>query len=87
MLQGHYFAERENRYVITVKIERQHEIPGIVHDISTSGATVFLEPRELIELNNSIKVGDLHVAKEVRRILQELSTMVAEHAEILILQY
>ena len=83
MLQGHYFAERENRYVIPVKTERQHEIPGIVHDISTSGATVFLEPRELIELNNSIKVGDLHVAQEVRRILQELSTMVAEHAEVL----
>ena len=83
MLQGHYFAERENRYVIPVKTERQHEIPGIVHDISTSGATVFLEPKELIELNNSIKVGDLHVAKEVRRILQELSTMVAEHAETL----
>ena len=83
MLQGHYFAERENRYVIPVKTERQHEIPGIVHDISTSGATVFLEPRELIELNNSIKVGDLHVAKEVRRILQELSTMVADHAETL----
>ena len=83
MLQGHYFAERENRYVLPVKTERQHEIPGIVHDISSSGATVFLEPRELIELNNSIKVGDLHVAKEVRRILQELSNMVAGHEKVL----
>ena len=65
------------------KAERQHEIPGIVHDISSSGATVFLEPRDLIDLNNAIKVGDLHVAQEVRRILQELSRMVADHAEAL----
>ena len=83
ILQGHYFAQREERYVIPVKAERQHEIPGIVHDISTSGATVFLEPRELIDLNNAIKVGDLHVAQEVRRILQDLSVMIADHAEIL----
>ena len=83
ILQGHYFAQREERYVIPVKAERQHEIPGIVHDISSSGATVFLEPRELIDLNNAIKVGDLHVAQEIRRILQDLSGMVAEHAETL----
>ena len=83
ILQGQYFAQREERYVIPVKAERQHEVPGIVHDISSSGATVFLEPRELIDLNNDIKVGDLHVAQEVRRILQELSNMVADHAEIL----
>ncbi|UCE63174.1 MAG: endonuclease MutS2 [Nitrospirota bacterium] len=83
ILQGQYFAQREERYVIPVKAERQHEVPGIVHDISSSGATVFLEPRELIDLNNAIKVGDLHVAQEVRRILQELSSMIAEHAEIL----
>ena len=56
ILQGQYFAEREQRYVIPVKAEMQHQIPGIVHDISGSGATVFLEPRDLIELNNSIKV-------------------------------
>jgi DNA mismatch repair protein MutS2 len=83
ILQGQYFAQREERYVIPVKAERQHEVPGIVHDISSSGATVFLEPRELIDLNNDIKVGDLHVAQEVRRILQDLSSMVADHAEIL----
>ena len=83
ILQGQYFAQREERYVIPVKAERQQEVPGIVHDISSSGATVFLEPRELIDLNNAIKVGDLHVAQEVRRILQDLSSMIADHAEIL----
>ena len=76
-LQGQYFAERENRYVIPVKAERQHEVDGIIHDISSSGATVFIEPRNLIELNNSIKFADLQVAQETRRILQDLSDSVA----------
>ncbi|WNM63195.1 endonuclease MutS2 [Candidatus Nitrospira neomarina] len=79
LLQGHYFAERENRYVIPVKAERQHAIDGIVHDISGSGATVFIEPRHLIELNNSIKFADLQVAQEERHILQDLSSRVAGH--------
>lgn len=79
LLQEQYFAERENRYVIPVKAERQHDIDGIVHDISSSGATVFVEPRHLIELNNSIKFGDLQVAQETRHILQDLSSLVSEH--------
>ncbi len=83
ILQGQYFAEREQRYVIPVKAEMQHQIPGIVHDISGSGATVFLEPRDLIELNNSIKVTDLRVTQEIRRILQDLSNRVATHVDSL----
>ncbi|MFZ1746179.1 MAG: Smr/MutS family protein [Nitrospirales bacterium] len=79
LLQGQYFAERENRYVIPIKADRQHAIDGIVHDISASGATVFIEPRHLIELNNSIKFADLQVAQEERHILQDLSSRVAEH--------
>ena len=79
MLQEHYFAQREGRYVVPIKAEMQGRIPGIVHDISSSGATVFLEPRELVDLNNSIKVVDLDVEREVRRILRELSAMVAPH--------
>ncbi len=67
-LQGQYFAERENRYVIPVKVERQHEVDGIIHDISSSGATVFIEPRNFIESNNAIKFADLQVAQETRRI-------------------
>lgn len=47
-----------------------------MHDISSSGATVFIEPRHLIELNNAIKFADLQVAQETRRILQDLSTLV-----------
>jgi len=80
VLQEQYFAQREGRYVILVKAEMRGKVPGIVHDVSASGATVFLEPRELVELNNSIKVAELEVEREVKRILQELSSLVAGHA-------
>ncbi len=80
VLQEQYFAQREGRYVVPVKAEMRGRVPGIVHDISASGATVFLELRELVELNNSIKVADLEVEREVRRILRELTERVAEQA-------
>jgi DNA mismatch repair protein MutS2 len=80
VLQEQYFAQREGRYVVPVKSEMRSKIPGIVHDVSASGATVFLEPRELVELNNSVKVAELEVEREVRRILQELSAQVCECA-------
>ena len=79
VLQEQYFAQREGRYVVPIKAEMQGRVPGIVHDVSSSGATLFLEPRELVDLNNSIKVVDLDVEREVRRILRELSALVAPH--------
>ncbi|THJ17715.1 MAG: hypothetical protein CAF42_005005 [Nitrospira sp. CG24B] len=80
VLQESYFAQREGRYVVPVKADMRGRIPGIVHDVSSSGATVFLEPRELVELNNSIKVADLEIEREVQRILRELTTVVASKA-------
>ncbi len=79
LLQEPYFAQRENRYVVPIKAERKGEVPGIVHDVSASGATVFIEPRELVDLNNQIKEADLAVEREVRRILLDLTTQVAAH--------
>ncbi len=81
ILQESYFAQREGRYVVPVKADMRGRIPGIVHDVSASGATVFLEPRELVELNNSIKVADLEIEREVRRILRELTALVASKSE------
>ncbi len=81
VLQESYFAQREGRYVVPVKADMRGRIPGIVHDVSASGATVFLEPRELVELNNSIKVADLEIDREVQRILRELTALVASKAE------
>ena len=83
VLQESYFAQREGRYVVPVKADMRGRIPGIVHDVSASGATVFLEPRELVELNNSIKVADLEVEREVQRILRELSAVVASKGEVI----
>lgn len=83
VLQERYFAQRQGRYVVPVKAEMRSKIPGIVHDVSGSGATVFFEPRELVDLNNSIKVAELEIEREVRRILQELSAEVAVHAPAL----
>lgn len=80
VLQETYFAQRQGRYVVPVKVEMQGRIPGILHDVSASGATVFLEPRELVDLNNAIKVADLEIDREVRRILRELSGLVGERA-------
>lgn len=77
VLQESYFAQREGRYVVPVKADMRGRIPGIVHDVSSSGATVFLEPRELVELNNAIKVADLEIEREVQRILRELTALVA----------
>ena len=82
-LQEPYFAQRENRYVLPIKIDRQHQVAGIVHDVSSSGCTVFLEPRELIELNNRIKVAEREVDREVHRILTELTLMVAGQTQTL----
>ena len=84
ILQERYVAQREGRYVIPVKSDMRGRIPGIVHDVSASGATVFVEPRELVELNNLIKMGDLEIEREVRRILRELSALVAEQAELVL---
>jgi len=81
ILQEAYSAQREGRYVVPVKAEMRSRIPGIVHDVSASGATVFLEPRELVELNNSIKVADLEIEREVRRILRELTLLVSEKSD------
>ena len=78
-LQEPYFDQREHRYVLPIKVEMQHQVHGIVHDVSSSGLTVFLEPRELIELNNRIKVADLEVDREIRRILTELTSMMVGH--------
>ena len=84
ILQEQYFAQREGRYVIPVKTDMRGRVPGIVHDVSASGATVFIEPRELVELNNSIKVADLEIEREVRRILRELSALVAAQSEVVL---
>lgn len=82
-LQDKYYTIRENRFVLPVRSEAKSRVGGIVHDISSSGATCFLEPPWLVELNNDLRVAELEVEKEVERILGSLSSSVAECAQAL----
>jgi len=72
---------RDGRYVIPVKAEMRGQVPGIVHDVSSSGATVFLEPLEAVEMGNAWRELQLEEQREVERILRALSARVGEVAE------
>jgi len=71
---------RDGRYVIPVKAELRGHLPGIVHDVSSSGATVFLEPLDAVELGNTWRELQLEEQREVERILRALSAQVGEAA-------
>jgi len=73
-------TQREGRYVIPLKADFKGRIRGIVHDVSTSGATVFIEPLSVIELNNAWRELQIAEQQEVNRILAYLSGQVAERA-------
>lgn len=77
-LQDRFVTQREERYVVPVRADARTRIRGIVHGTSSSGATVFVEPEEIIELNNKLKLAQLEVAEEERRILADLSQRVEE---------
>jgi len=82
-IQEAFIAEREGRYVIPVKSESRKEIRGIVHDISNTGATVFVEPWTTVEMGNELRELTIEEMREVERILLELSTEIGAHeAEI-----
>ncbi len=72
-LQENVFTLRDDRYVVPVKAEHKTHVPGIVHDISASGSTIFIEPRAIVELNNLLREIELKIDAEVKRILAELS--------------
>lgn len=72
---------RENRYVIPVRTEEKGRIRGIVHDTSSSGATVFLEPLATVELNNQLRELAIAEQREIERILAELSDQVRQLRE------
>jgi DNA mismatch repair protein MutS2 len=81
ILQEDVITEREGRYVILVKTECRHEIKGIVHDISNTGATVFMEPTVTVGLGNAMRELVIEERREIERILQVLSAEVGAHHE------
>lgn len=74
---------RDGRSVIPVKVENKRKVPGIVHSSSGSGATVFIEPGETIELNNDITELQFKEKREIEKILIELSSQIAYNYEVL----
>ena len=82
-LQETLVTQRQGRYVIPVRAEHKGSVDGIVHDQSASGATLFIEPLKVVQQNNAVRELELQEEKEIRRILTELSDLVAEEAEYL----
>jgi DNA mismatch repair protein MutS2 len=79
-LQEPIVTIRDDRYVVPVKIEHRSQVPGIVHDQSSSGSTLFIEPMAVVEMNNELKEMTLKEREEVARILMRLSGLLGAEA-------
>lgn len=74
---------RENRYVVPIKEEYRSQVKGFIHDISSSGSTVFIEPLSVFELNNDISNLKIEEEIEIEKILANLSAMLYDYVELL----
>jgi len=72
---------RQGRYVVPVKSECKNDVPGLVHDVSATGSTYFVEPMSAVNANNALRELELKEKKEIERILAELSAEAAAHKE------
>ena len=80
-LQDAIVTMRDGRYVVPVRSEHKGDVPGLVHDTSATGQTFFIEPMEVVEANNEIRVLKSREQAEIERITRELSAQVGENAE------
>jgi DNA mismatch repair protein MutS2 len=83
-LQEPIITQRAGRYVIPLRAEFKGKLPGIVHDQSSSGATLFIEPLSAVETGNRWRAAVLQEGEEIHRILAELSALVAAHHDTLV---
>ncbi len=81
VLQEPFITTRDDRYVLAVKADMRGQIKGLIHDISSSGATVFMEPLAAVELGNAWREIRLAERNEVERILRDLTAHVGTHGE------
>lgn len=86
-LQDNIVTVRNGRYVIPVKAEYRNEIKGLIHDTSSSGATLFIEPLAVLEVNNALREYKAAEAEEIERILYDLSANVAKFSALLLQSY
>ena len=82
-LQDALVTIRQDRFVIPVKAEHKSHIKGLIHDQSASGATFYIEPMEIVELNNQLKELDLEEKREIERILKEITAQIAKFVDSL----
>ncbi|MBO5565078.1 MAG: endonuclease MutS2 [Lachnospiraceae bacterium] len=80
-LQDNVITMRNDRYCLPVRAEYKAQVPGIVHDQSSSGSTFFIEPSAIVELNNHLRTLAIEEKKEIDRILYSLSLQCAEHLQ------
>jgi DNA mismatch repair protein MutS2 len=81
MLQEPIITQREGRFVVPLRAEFKGRFEAVIHDQSSSGATLFVEPLQVVEQNNAVRELELAERDEIRRILVELSKLVSEHAQ------
>ena len=86
-LQENIVTFRDSRFVVPVKSEFKNEIKGLVHDTSASGATLFIEPIAVVEINNELKILKAKEEQEIERILAELSADVANFRDSILTSY
>ena len=83
-LQDHIVVQRDNRYCLPVRAEYKSRVPGLVHDSSASGSTLFIEPMAVLELGNELRELEHRESEEIERILQSLSLRVGEEISVLV---
>ena len=87
VLQEALITQRDGRFVVPVKAECKGSMPGLVHDISSSGATLFVEPMGVVQANNELKELEAREQKEIDRILRQLSAACAAQMENILWDY
>ena len=87
VLQEALITQRDGRFVVPVKAECKGSLPGLVHDISSSGATLFVEPMGVVQANNELKELQAREEREIERILRQLSADCGDQMENILYDY